>query len=1070
MQQLAFQAFYTKYGVRNLDQLMNPRVFDVEQLQLPLDSSYHYLDFDGISTGPNQNDSIFKGVKALIPVITIENLLIVSGTPRPNTVNKKQLINTHFQQNRHLRNIKDGIVPSMDRRTPLVYNYAVLARGYKYMQGQITNFQKNRNILATVISTINKSIGESLKNHFVFFNAPRLLPSVSQIEAAIKTQTVGTLKYFNEPETLLILELWKWLAKPRVYAVDDDSHDTVFKFIPEDKCHLVNFVFQENGKWIVVNLGILNSFRKTGFFKEETVSSDLALKSNIKVDPIQLAKRALHFFISVNALRSLSVISTSHEPLASDETNELEEDALEVKTVTDEDSDKFDKLQDEITDLIAQNTIPADAPSVVTTQELLDEQLSKIDEDLSLIGAVSDQSDSSPDKLVGKSEDVYASVEKKPHDEIAHICEKLVADSVMTPKEAEKMIQLGKRYEQFTMPNGQTLAEYIKINPESLKITDQDKKLVTESFSIPDKGMTVSSLNSFDAKYIKDILPKDTAAMILGAQEFGVAVTNIHIDRKEDILGAYDDYVVKLTPVIGQMSTIRFKIPVIKQDGSYKANNVIYRLRKQRADLPIRKVSPTRVALATYFGKTFINKATYASNDYSKWLEKQITSRILEKDPLFANAVLANVSDYQYKAPMCYTVISTIIRSIEINGTYYCFDHTLLEQDEYVKQNLNFKPQDDILIGYNTQEKSFVFVRPDASVYVVSDDNAYAKEIDYFESIFGIDATARPTEYTTVNVFGQSIPVGIVLGLLMGLSNLIETLKLEHRFEVAGTRVKLQPDEAAIRFNDRILIYSKKQRLASMIISGFSEFSNHLSRFSVFSFDSRGVYQNLLETADLPAKYIREIDLMSAMFVDPISKEILQTMNEPTTFKGLLFRASEMLLDSTHPEPMDPKYMRIKGYERIPGAVYLEMVNSLRAHNNKQGKRANRIEQKPYAVWTRIAEDPAKMQVQEINPIKAIKEVESATYAGEGGRMKRSMTRATRSYHPNDMGVISESTVDNSDVGININLSANPQLINLRGIQGEFSMEKNGATSLLSTSAMLAPFSNYDDQLGLTNE
>jgi hypothetical protein len=236
-----------------------------------------------------------------------------------------------------------------------------------------------------------------------------------------------------------------------------------------------------------------------------------------------------------------------------------------------------------------------------------------------------------------------------------------------------------------------------------------------------------------------------------------------------------------------------------------------------------------------------------------------------------------------------------------------------------------------------------------------------------------------------------------------------------------------------------------------------------LKQFSVYSFDQRGVYLNLLEASGLNARYVREIDLMYAMFVDPISAELLAEAKEPTTFKGLLFRASQMLLNDQHPHPLDMTYSRIRGNERVAGALYTELVQSLRAHNGKPSRANAQIELNPYAVWSRITEDTSKMLTQQINPIKSIKEGEAVTFSGEGGRNKRVFTRDLRNYHPNDMGVISESTVDNSDVSVSTFLSANPQIVSLRGKTQRFDLKKHGVTALLSSSALLAPGSDHDD-------
>ena len=117
----------------------------------------------------------------------------------------------------------------------------------------------------------------------------------------------------------------------------------------------------------------------------------------------------------------------------------------------------------------------------------------------------------------------------------------------------------------------------------------------------------------------------------------------------------------------------------------------------------------------------------------------------------------------------------------------------------------------------------------------------------------------------------------------------------------------------------------------------------------------------------------------------------------------------------------------------------------------------------PFAVWKRIDLDPSKQTVSEINPIQDLKEMEAVTYSGTGGRMSRSMTKKSREYHPNDMGVISEATTDSSDVAINTFLSADPQFKSLRGTAKPYVIGKTGATALLSTSALISPSSDKDD-------
>ena len=1068
MQQLNYPTFYTKFGVRTLQHLVTPRTFPSNLMQLPADSVVHYLDYNGITMGPAATDLLYKPFRTQIPVHNVLKLKVTVGKPQFVASSISQDLARYYQQNRHMRNLRDQSFPINDRRTPIVVNYAPVTKSYRYPDTPTKAYQKHRNLLATAFAHSGELSEGMDRNHFFFFDAPRLLPGVQQLEEAIRNPTVSSLKYFAEPEAILILEVWKWLAKERKYAIDSDESDSLLKFIPTEKLHLFNFVFQESGQWLVINLGVLNSFRRP--FKTEA-KAQTVITSVLQREPVELAKRALRFFMGVTALRSLAVVNT---------TKDLEEPAVKAAEMVDDD-DEFsapDVSQQtpedlgEIDDLTTTEVVQAisdgsDIESLdpAAQEALLAAQDAQIEEDLGTIEAsIAKATERVTATRKSYKQVVYGSAESQPHDAIDAACEKLLEDGVITFGEARRLGQHAQRYKTITMPNGQTLEEFVKIPPEVLAITEEDKALVSTSVGLPDQRMLKSSLTSFDSKYLREVLAKDTASMVLAVQNFGVAVTGFSVERHENILGAHDAYVVRLSPVRGEPSTIRFRLPVVREDGVFISNGVPYRLRKQRADLPIRKVSHDRVALISYYGKAFVTRGRLASNDYGRWIEKKVTAMILGRDPVLQEVVASNVCDYQYSAPRQYTVLSKMLKSVVVAGSYYCFDHEEMAKNEFCKLNLDYSDKKAVLFGYNRDALEFHFMRFDGSVYSVSKLSGNTPvERGSVETIFGLDIATAPLEYTTLKVFGREVPIGIVLGMEMGLQNLVDLLDVQPRYVLPGNKLELAKDEVAIAFNDKTMVISRKHRLGCLILGGFNEYAKYLKQFSIYSFDNRGVYQNLLETADMPAKYLREIDLMFAMFVDPISRELLVQMKEPTTFKGLLFRSTELLLNDTHPELMDPRYMRIRGYERFSGAVYAEMVSSLRNHNNRQGKRDAQIEQPPFAVATRISEDPAKMQVHEINPIKSIKEAESATYAGEGGRMKRAMTRVTRSYHPHDMGVISESTVDNSDVGITINMSANPKLTSLRGLQGAFDFEDDGATSLLSTSAMVSPFSNFDD-------
>ena len=89
------------------------------------------------------------------------------------------------------------------------------------------------------------------------------------------------------------------------------------------------------------------------------------------------------------------------------------------------------------------------------------------------------------------------------------------------------------------------------------------------------------------------------------------------------------------------------------------------------------------------------------------------------------------------------------------------------------------------------------------------------------------------------------------------------------------------------------------------------------------------VYGAVLLDRKITARYTKELDLMRDLWVDPITSQALREMGEPTDFIELLFSAARKLTIDQHDIGRDEKGFRIRGYERVAGIAYAEMVKSV---------------------------------------------------------------------------------------------------------------------------------------------
>lgn len=1131
-----YNNFFRRFGVRTASQLMNPPLPKVDQLELPRLSIFHYVSESAVDIGPRSGEFLFRHIARPIPIMHQTELLSDKGMPRKIAVPVETEIRKYQMHHRRFRrqfNLQSGL---RDQNVPFVMNYGFLTSLYRYQRSMYTEYNRWYNIASTVWQQIGKLAEMTDRNQFIEIRLPKVLPGVTDLRIASEAMVEGevyferptealqivlesleepihswdqvsleamnqrTLRVFHTPETLMLLELWKWAGPLRA--------NSLIAHVKDEHLDRVNLLFVESGRWFVLNLGVINRWRIAT--EEELLNNPDASQKGIA--PVQMQRRLLRMAMTLFQVRTdvgpeVELAANGEEPVQNADHQEQVIDQAEGHPGTpndgDDDSEQFDA---DVVDHEEEEDKPAVVKQTATTpkvnpktgetilkpsafmapdDETGTDQLTKsdlaedlvfdpqediqIEKDLAELDRIS-KAYIERDEQVTQHEVVQDVAQ--PEDGVIALLNRLADDGMVSAAEYRRFTQLAQAPKTIVSPDGtKTLHEFSQIQPHETKITESAS--IKDIPTVLDKTMLKSSLLDFDQRYIENLLEKDVAGMVLALQNAGICVTSYEREEVEDVMGAYVMYHVRIVPVQGSASTLHFKLPKLSDDGTYTANGTRYRVRKQKGDMPIRKIAPDRVALTSYYGKLFVSRSEKRVNDQATWLRNAIMARGLDNEnTTVVNLHPGNVFDNLFEAPRLYTSMAMGFRGFTIDSTHFnkklnfLFDYSKRE-GLYGKDVLKALESDGSIICGQAEGGAYIRMGKEGGLYLETVANGKvsgeSESVPTFETLLDLDARKGPVEFAELKVMGRTIPLGVVLGFHMGLDKLIRALKVTPRRVHAGQRLNLTEDEYGIAFSDETLVFRRDSHFATMILAGFNEYHRALRDYSVYEFDRRGVYLNILEGSGRSERYLREIDLMYQMFIDPISKEILVGMHEPTTFQGLLLRSVEMLLSDTHPDELDSKYMRIKGYERMAGAVYTELIRSIRIHNGRPGKNKHPIDLNPYAVWMAIQTDPAKNQVSDINPVENLKDIEAVTFSGVGGRGSRSMTKRTRMYHRNDMGTISESTKDSSDVAINTYLSADPQFDSLRGTSKPYVIGETGATALLSTAALLSPASDRDD-------
>ena len=478
--------------------------------------------------------------------------------------------------------------------------------------------------------------------------------------------------------------------------------------------------------------------------------------------------------------------------------------------------------------------------------------------------------------------------------------------------------------------------------------------------------------------------------------------------------------------------------------------------------LPIRKTNSTTVLLSSYSGKLFIVKNVYKRHRPSEWLFTQI----IHNDD-FTNIITSHNAPYDLDLPSCYSLFSNKFLRFKYleNDLIFDYKNRLVNVPQDEQQAIKNYETDNklIYIGVCLKEREYRFMDRKNNIISTNLTLEHKLEDKPTEVFFGgkfnkMSFSKMPIEYASIKVFNKTMPLGLVMMYYLGIDELFSKLNAEYRKE--DVKYKLMDNEYEILLNDCKLILDKSNPECSILISGIKD---TLKELNLAELNNKVKISSFFNTLDLPISYSNELDNIESLHIDNLTRDALRSMHEPTNIHDLLIRASEMLTDDNYKNPNNILDNAIKQYERIPGLVYNRLAGAIREYNNKNVFSKAKISLDPYSIWKAIGDDSTSMLVDDTNPLAKIKQDDNVTFLGEFGRSKITMTIPTRIMTPDEIGIISESTPDSGDSGINTYLVHNAEIINLRGMVKPIDTNETTLTKALSTVNIVTPATNKDD-------
>lgn len=1036
-----YRQFYLAHVLRRVNQLSNPSPSDWSNFEIPREAIFHYPPMYQNDFGINEEHPYTKNWKGINWVYHVTDLYEPSNLVIKKPFQRKSAIIGYHKRYKSFKWLREGkwlYEKGKQVNNNIIIDYALANKGYKYRVNMMTKYYYWRDMYRTIWKTIGKVASKSNRHHFIKLDLPDEVPERLLLNRLQKEFKVAHLKKISDHRSLAIYDLWMWLSG--TFRVKSAIHYVDVADLPK-----INLIISESDKFFVVNMGSLYEWSTGQINDEESVGEDDEENDIVfNKSKGEAVQRKLH--MGLTKMREMRLFPHAQK---------IEEKKEEDK--------KSALIEEEIT--LARSGAkgkgkPKTYSSSVSQGEIMDE--SPVEESQSNETEVTE--DEGVDEVI--KEEVFE--DNETEDVSGGSFEEKLANK-MSQKSLQKAIALrdGGFYSQASVEKIKKASEAYKTIPNpfnpKLSIEDviaqresrtiEDRKVKTTNIPdnpwIVDKSMLKTKAVNFDKDYIKNNLREDTLAMVMNLQSIGLNVTDYQVVPEKNVLSEYETHRIQFTPVGGGVSTIALKMPKIREDGSFLADGVRYYLRKQRADKVIRKVSPIKSSLTTYYGKVYTVRNQDVKFNIGNFIEKSINAMVMDKT--ITNLQYGNRT-YNDKSHRFFLELARRYKGFTYQGTVFDF-------------------HSDEVISLNGEMCRRVATRGSIRFYIDSKGFCHTSQaipMEYIWDLMGINYNGAPVEHTETKLIGERVPVGFILARYLGLSKMIKQygLKLKKIHTNEEGRYVAEDRSFAIRFANERWVFDKTDMLTCLLMGGFLKYEKQLKDYPASEFNAKEVYGSIFIDVMGHPRLEKELDTMLDLFIDPISETILQAMGEPTNLPDLLMRATELLIDDSSPNEINMEDMVIKGYERVAGAMYRQLVKAVKMSYTRLAPSAKRkLTIHPNAVWEDIMTDPAKDIQDDINPIQALKEVENVTFEGTGGRSVRTMKEKHRGFDDTDLGVISEATVDNGKVGITTFLSASPNFETVYGTTKITAPKdlRDNRTSLQSTSKVLAPFSDAED-------
>lgn len=645
-------------------------------------------------------------------------------------------------------------------------------------------------------------------------------------------------------------------------------------------------------------------------------------------------------------------------------------------------------------------------------------------------------------------------------DDVSKIIEQM--PSTTTKAQREHVEKLSKAYKQ-TEINGVKLDKVMTAgNTGALKPEEVKTGAVKEGTLAP--TATESTTSVLNKTYVEQTMTTDLANIFTSFNKQGMFLKDIKQEDTVDELNAWTTYTVSYEDTNHKTFTLRIPVPKVDKMGRAKINGVLKAMRIQRVSKPICKVSDTRVTLNSNYNKALLERNQNAAHSFIDWFSRKALFKIVKGG--YDLKPIHGVCRYKIHAiPFEITELGKKYKGFDFKDGQLVFDYE--NRENYFPKDASAEIQAEEMdkffwFGHRGDEHFFM----DVTGLIVVKNLDSGEEVfngafgDFIEWLTGV-TLIPPVEYIDIEWLSRRVPLIHMLGYRYGLTNMLKYCGCDYSVYERNERVDTRPTDIIIKFKDRKLIINRTPRNNALLFGGLCAFD--LDDVLLEDMDDKDIYYSLLEQRKVSMNFIKGVDPFFDLFIDPITRDVLREMREPTDIRDLLLRAVSLLTTSDHLEAANEANFRYRSVEVITGLIYNEMARAYAGFKNRSPGASTKFSLSAYAIKQRLMEEPLFENIATLNPIEDIKSFSNITNGGSGGRSVDTFKIADRRFTDSAIGIVSEATTDNFKTGYNAILPANPTMMSSRGMTQRVDTAQLSPENVLSVNTLLMPGATNDD-------